>query len=89
MLLSVVLAFSGLLSFAQEQPEAPRFNGADVQYFMRRLVGECGEVVEERQVAGETRTAQGAVGCGGKDDGAGGGGGRVGAGGAAGGRSRW
>ena len=48
MLLSVVLAFSGLLSFAQEQPEAPRFNGADVQYFMRRLVGEFGEVVEER-----------------------------------------
>ena len=61
MLLSVVLAFSGLLSFAQEQPEAPRFNGADVQYFMRRLVGEFGEVVEERQIAAETLSPQVAV----------------------------
>lgn len=48
-------------AFAQEQIEAPRFNGADVQYFMRRLIGEFGKVVEERQIAAETLSPQVAV----------------------------
>lgn len=60
-LFSLVSVLSGLFAFAQEQPDAPRFNGADVQYFMGRLVGEFGKVVEERQIAAETLTPQVAV----------------------------
>ena len=47
-------AFCTFAAFGQEQPEAPRFNGADVQYFMRRLIGEFGKVVRERNVPAET-----------------------------------
>lgn len=61
----LLLAFVALLfswtSFAQEQPAEPRFNGADVQYFMRRLVGEFGKVVEERQIAAGTLSLRVAV----------------------------
>ena len=61
----LLLAFVALLfswtSFAQEQPAEPRFNGADVQYFMRRLVGEFGKVVEERQIAAGTLSPRVAV----------------------------
>ena len=47
-------AFCTFAAFGQEQPEAPRFNGADVQYFMRRVIDEFGMVVRERNVPAET-----------------------------------
>lgn len=61
LLLALVALLSSWMSFAQEQPAEPRFNGADVQYFMRRLVGEFGKVVEERQIAAGTLSPRVAV----------------------------
>lgn len=35
---------------AQQELTPPKFNGADVEYFMRRLVGEFEKIAVERQV---------------------------------------
>ena len=37
-------------AFAQQELTPPRFNGADVEYFMRRLVGEFEKVVAEQAI---------------------------------------
>lgn len=47
--LCLFVAFWGVAS-AQQELTPPKFNGADVEYFMRRLVGEFEKVAVERQI---------------------------------------
>ena len=47
--LCLFVAFWGAAS-AQQELTPPKFNGADVEYFMRRLVGEFEKVAVERQI---------------------------------------
>lgn len=51
---SVLFSLLGALcwagAFAQQELTPPKFNGADVQYFMRRLVGEFEKVAVEQQI---------------------------------------
>ena len=48
--LCLFVAFWGAAS-AQQELTPPKFNGADVEYFMRRLVGEFEKVAVEGRVS--------------------------------------
>lgn len=44
------ILFCWTAAFAQQELTPPKFNGANVEYFMRRLVGEFEKVAVERQI---------------------------------------
>lgn len=50
LLLAALFAALWTGTFAQQKLTPPKFNGADVEYFMRRLVGEFEKVAVERRI---------------------------------------
>lgn len=50
LLLAALFAALWTGAFAQQELTPPKFNGADVEYFMRRLVGEFEKVAVERRI---------------------------------------
>ena len=50
LLAALFAAFWGVAS-AQQELTPPKFNGADVEYFMRRLVGEFEKIAVERRIS--------------------------------------
>lgn len=50
LLLAALFAALWTGTFAQQELTPPKFNGADVEYFMRRLVGEFEKVAVERRI---------------------------------------
>ena len=61
LLLAALFAVLWTGAFAQQELTPPKFNGADVEYFMRRLVGEFEKVAVERRIPAAEIPMRGAV----------------------------